>query len=53
MNWQTKRVWLSVCKERTVATQGHSVDLTLMIVGQANTGKSTLARYAVNSLLNW
>jgi len=34
-------------------TQGcYALDVVLMIMGQANTGKSTLARYTVNSMLN-
>ena len=42
-----------VITERVVAMQGCCTsDLILMIMGQANTGKSTLAQYTVNSLLN-
>ena len=44
---------MAICMLRAVTSQGgYALDLTLMIMGQANTGKSTLARYAVNSLLN-
>lgn len=38
--------------KRAVNSLVNQKDLTLMITGQANTGKSTLARYTVNSLLN-
>lgn len=30
----------------------NTLDIILMMMGQANTGKSTLARYTVNTLLN-
>ena len=30
----------------------NTLDVILMMMGQANTGKSTLARYTVNTLLN-
>ena len=34
-------------------TQGcYALDVVLMIMGQANTGKSTLARYTINAMLN-